>query len=109
VRPVADEVAELKTGDGVPVVVADPGGRRRHPGGSTAWGGERESEGQPDWRWVAHGGELTEAAATTMMAASKLATPACLRRSVRMRCKRAARWRSCAVQLRKKWCEEERG
>jgi hypothetical protein len=43
------------------------------------------------------------------MAASKPATPACLRRPVQTRCRGGARWRSCAVRLGKKWCEEEKG
>jgi hypothetical protein len=54
------------------------GWRRRPLGGSIAWGGEGESEGQLDWRREVHGGELTKAAAMAVMAASKPATPTCL-------------------------------
>jgi hypothetical protein len=84
--------------------------RRRPPGGSAAWGGEGEGEVQLDWRREVHRGELTEAVATVALAASKPVTPTCLRRPVQTRCKGGgARWRSCAVRLGKKWCEEERG
>jgi hypothetical protein len=63
------------------------GGRQWPPVGSVARGGEGESEGQHDWRQEAHGGELTKAVTMATMAASRPATPACLRRSVQTRCK----------------------
>jgi hypothetical protein len=55
-----------------------------------AQGGEGRGERQPDLRWEAHGGELTEAMATTAMAASKSVTPVVLRRRAWTRGKRGA-------------------
>jgi hypothetical protein len=62
-------------------------GWQRPPGESAARGGKGKSEGQPDWRREVHGGELTKAVAMAVMAASKPATPVCLRWPVRTRCK----------------------